>query len=90
MYKILYTSKAKTAIDKLHAQKKKQIKDAIERIAENTEIGKHLTQELKGLSSYRSGDYRIIYRVRRAEILIIILAIGHRRDIHKRISRKFR
>jgi len=90
MYKILYTSEAKTAIDQLPAPKKRQIKDAIERIAEDPEIGKHLTQELKGLSSYRSGDYRIIYRVHRAEILIIVLAIGHRRDIYKRISRQLR
>jgi mRNA interferase RelE/StbE len=90
MYKILYTSEAKSAIDKLHPQKKNQIKDAIERIAENPEMGKHLTHELKGLSSYRSGDYRIIYRVRRVEILIIILAIGHRKDIYKSVSRKLR
>jgi mRNA interferase RelE/StbE len=90
MYKILYTSEAKTAIDKLHPRKKHQIKDAIERIAENPEIGKHLTHELKGLSSYRSGDYRIIYRVRHAEILVIILAIGNRKDIYKEASRKFR
>ncbi|MGD0655818.1 MAG: type II toxin-antitoxin system RelE/ParE family toxin [Thermoguttaceae bacterium] len=90
MYKILYTSEAKIAIDKLPLKKKRQIKDAIERIAENPEIGKHLTHELKGLLSYRSGNHRIIYRVRHAEILVIILTIGHRKDIYKEASRKFR
>jgi mRNA interferase RelE/StbE len=90
MYKIFYTSEAKTAIDKLPLKKKHQIKDAIERIAENPEIGKNLTHELRGLSSYRSGDYRIIYRIQQAEILVIVLAIGHRKDIYKQASRKFR
>lgn len=89
MYKILYTKEAKTAIEKLSLKKKHQIKEAVERIANNPEIGKHLTQELKGLSSYCSGDYRIIYRIYHNEILVLILAIGHRKDAYEQVSRKF-
>jgi len=88
MYSILYTKEAKTAIDKLPLKKKRQIKDAIERIAENPEIGKHLTHELKGLLSCRSGTYRIIYRIDHGKITIIILTIGHRKNIYKEISRR--
>ncbi len=89
MYKLFYTDEAKKNIDKLPAKKKLQIKEAAERISQNPEIGKHLTQELKGLQSYRSGDYRIIYRVHHKEILVLILAIGHRKDIYKHTTRKF-
>lgn len=88
MYRILYTKEAKTAIDKLSLKKKCQLKDAIERIAENPEIGKHLTHELKGLLSYRSGNYRIIYRTYHKEILVVILTLGHRKDVYKQASRK--
>ncbi len=89
MYKIVYTKEAVAAIKKLSQKKKRQIKDAIERIGENPhQIGKHLTHELKGLLSYRSGDYRIIYRIYRKEILVIILTVGHRKDIYKQTTRK--
>ncbi|MCQ9208550.1 MAG: type II toxin-antitoxin system RelE/ParE family toxin [Omnitrophica bacterium] len=88
MHRILYTKEAKTAIDKLPLKKQRQIKEAVERIASNPEIGKHLIQELKGLSSYRSGDCRIIYKADHKEILVLILTVGHRKDIYKQISRK--
>jgi len=84
MYKICYTKEAKTNIDRLSFKKKRQIKTAIERVAENPEIGKHLAHELKGLLSYRQGDYRIIYRIYHKEILVLILTIGHRKDIYKK------
>jgi len=87
MYKIAYTREAVKAIRKFPRKKQPQIKDAIERIAENPEIGKHLTHELKDLLSYRSGNYRIIYRIYHKEILVIILTIGHRKDIYKQTSR---
>ena len=89
MYKLLYANEAKKNIEKLPAKKKRQIKEAAERIAQNPEIGKHLTHELKGLQSYRSGNYRIIYRVYHKEILVLILTIGQRKDIYKQTIRKF-
>ncbi len=89
MYSILYTKEAKTAIDKLPLKKKRQIKDAIERIASNPKIGKQLTHELKGLLSYRSGTYRVIYRIDHEKITVIILTIGHRKNIYKEISGRF-
>ena len=89
MFKLLYTKEAKTAIDKLPTKKKRQIKETIERIAENPEIGKRLTHELKGLLSYRLGAYRIIYRIYHKEIMVFVLTVGHRKDIYQKTSRKF-
>ena len=86
MYRLLYTKEAKTAIDRLPIKPKRQIKDAVERRAASPDIGKRLTQELKGLLSYRSGDYRLIYRISQEEILV--LAVGHRKDVYRQTSRK--
>lgn len=88
MYKIAYTREAKERIDKLDNKKKRQIKEAIERLARNPETGKRLLHEFAGLFSYRSGDYRIIYRVDHHEILVIILTVGHRKDIYKVLKRR--
>jgi len=83
MYSVLYTSEAKESIGKLSVKKKRQIKDAVERIAKNPAIGKCLTGDLRGLLSYRSGDYRIIYRIFHKEITVVILTAGHRKDVYK-------
>jgi mRNA interferase RelE/StbE len=31
----------------------------------------------------RSGDYRIIYQIRDSELLVVVVAIGHRREIYR-------
>ncbi len=88
MYEIAYTKEAKERIDKLDIKKKRQIKSAIERIAVNPDIGKRLLHEFSGLLSYRSGDYRIIYRIYHNRVLVLILTIGHRKDVYSELKRK--
>ena len=88
MYSIAYTKEAKQKIDRLSIKKKHQIKEAVERIAQNQDIGKRLTHELAGLLSYRSGDYRIIYRIYHKKILVLILTTGHRKDTYRKLGRK--
>lgn len=88
MYRIAYTREAKERIEKLSTKLKTQVKKAIERIAQNPDLGKRLTQELTGMFSYRTGRFRIIYRVLHKEILILILTIGYRKDVYQKLSRK--
>lgn len=47
------------------------------------EEGKPLHGALKGLWSYRFGSYRILYEVRHGELLVIVIDLGHRREIYK-------
>lgn len=42
-----------------------------------------LKGRLQGLYKLREGDYRIAYEILRAERLIIVHLIGHRREIYK-------
>jgi mRNA interferase RelE/StbE len=88
MYSIFYTEEAKSLIEKLPAKRQRQIKNAAERLANNPFLGKGLTQELTGMWSYRSGDFRIIYRIERNKMIIIVLTLGYRKDIYKKISRR--
>lgn len=88
MYNIFYTEEAKSVVGRLIPKKQRQIKEAVERIARNPSIGKRLTQELAGMWSYRSGDFRIIYRVEHSQLVVIILTVGHRKDIYKKTSRR--
>jgi len=42
-----------------------------------------LTGTLSGFFKLRAGDYRIIYKVRKDENLIVVHRIGHRREVYK-------
>jgi mRNA interferase RelE/StbE len=88
VHKLLYTEEAKKQIKKLHEPWKGRIREATEKIAVDPEIGKPLTRELKGRWSFRVGDYHILYRVHHAEVIVLILTVGHRREIYKRQKRK--
>ena len=46
-------------------------------------FGKALTHSLAGLWRYRIRDYRIICRIEDAEIAVLVLSIGHRREIYR-------
>ena len=46
-------------------------------------FGKALTGGLAGLWRYRVQDYRIICQIKDAEITVLVLNIGNRRDIYK-------
>ncbi len=38
--------------------------------------------EFKGMRRRRVGDYRILYRVDHGELIILVVDIGHRRDVY--------
>jgi mRNA interferase RelE/StbE len=45
-------------------------------------FGKSLLREKKGLWRYRVGDYRIICNINNNELLVLVIDVGHRRDIY--------
>lgn len=86
-YKILYTPSAAKEIKKLDGSVRKLIESGLERIANQPEIGKPLRKELKGLYSYRVTSYRILYKIRQNELIVVVIAIGHRKNIYDRIKK---
>ena len=56
---------------------------AIDRIAEDPELGTPLKGSLTGLLKYRVGPYRIIYEVHRGRLLIVVIDIGHRKEVYR-------
>ncbi|MGH6633528.1 type II toxin-antitoxin system RelE family toxin [Sphingopyxis sp.] len=45
--------------------------------------GKALTGGLKGLWRYRVGDYRIVGRIYDGRMVVLVLTLGHRREIYR-------
>ena len=80
-----YTSTAARAIRKLDPATRRQIRSAVERLAEDPDRGKPLQLTLKGLRSWRTGDWRIIYRATHERLEILVVAVGHRREIYDQL-----
>lgn len=55
----------------------------IEKLENPRSKGKALQGNLKKYWRYRVGDYRIICDIQDKEIIILVVDIGHRKDIYK-------
>lgn len=85
-YEIFYhPSIPKEDLPKIPKDAKETISRAIEERlqAEPFAVGQPLRHSLKGHRKLRVGNYRIIYRVKGKEI--IVLKIGHRREIYEKV-----
>jgi mRNA interferase RelE/StbE len=60
-----------------------RIAHAIDDMSSNPDVGVPLKGHLKGLNKYRIGPYRIIYEVHHSHLLIIVIDIGHRKEIYR-------
>lgn len=56
---------------------------AIDRLANEPTAGGVLKGEFSGLRRLRIGDYRVIYEVIHNELTILVVRIGHRREIYR-------
>lgn len=47
-------------------------------------LGSALTGDLSGLWRWRIGDYRVVARIEDERITILVVRIGHRREVYRR------
>ena len=84
-WKIEYTHTAKSQLKKLDRQVAKRILhyvDELSCLTEPHQRGKVLTGPLGGFWRYRVGDYRVICDIKNQLLQILVVKIGHRRDIY--------
>ncbi len=86
IYQVKLTVSANDVAKKLNPEIKKLAKKALKELAKDPFLGKELQTELSGFWSYRFLRYRIIYKADIQKKIIIIWAIGRRRDIYETLS----
>ena len=47
------------------------------------QFGKPLPMNLAGLWRYRIGDYRLICRIEEHRLVVLVLKVGHRREVYE-------
>jgi len=86
-WELRFTELALKQLKKLDKQVANQITRILEeKIAKSGDpraFGKALTGDLKGFWRYRIGNYRVICELKDQELIILALAIGHRREIYR-------
>lgn len=86
-YKVEFTQRALKDLKKLDRPTAALIVGWIRKNLENCEnprlYGKALTANRSGQWRYRVGDYRLLAQIEDDKIIILILNIGHRREIYK-------
>ena len=86
MYKIVLTRQASKSFDTIMRSQPsigRRVANALEELAKDPTVGIPLRGELKGLSKYRIGPYRIIYQIFHSKLLVTIIDIGHRKEIYR-------
>jgi mRNA interferase RelE/StbE len=46
-------------------------------------FGKALHADLAGLWRYRVGDYRILCQIKDGQLLVLVISVGHRKNIYE-------
>jgi mRNA interferase RelE/StbE len=87
---VRYTRSAAKAIRQLDPQVRERVRAAIETLCDDPLRGKPLQLTLQGLRSWRTGDWRVVYRVLEDRIEILVIAGGHRREVYDRLRDRVR
>lgn len=86
-WKVEFDNRARKELRKLDPQTQDRILKWLRETLANSEdprrTGKSLKGRIKGLWRYRVGDYRIISQIQDENVLILVVRIGHRRDIYE-------
>jgi len=86
VYAIEFLPSAKKELKKLDFVVQKQIKEKIVQLASDPDRLKNNIKALKGEYSgkfrLRIGSYRVVFRIVEEQVVIIVIRIGHRKEVH--------
>lgn len=86
-YQVKFTEQAKKQLKKLDKHVAAfilgWIRKNLEGCSDPRQHGKGLTANRSGQWRYRVGDYRLLCEIRDNELIILVVTIGHRRDVYE-------
>ena len=86
-YKVEYLPQVFKTLEKMDKFTKRIIVEWIEKNLVDCEnprlFGKPLSANSAGQWRYRVGDYRILAKIEDEKLIILVIAVGHRREIYE-------
>ena len=86
-YRVEFKRPAAKALKKIPKSDQKRIGSKIDCLSEN--LPDPATTKMKGDNPFyriRVGDYRIIYEIHGDILVIMVLKIGHRKEVYRRLA----
>lgn len=84
MFAIKLSGRARRALAKLDPPARRQVAEAIESLRVNPRPA--AARRLTGVDAWRlrSGSYRVIYQIQDEQLVVLVLHLGHRREVYRR------
>jgi mRNA interferase RelE/StbE len=83
-YQVEITREALRALSKLDKPIRRRVQSAIDEL--QADCRPHVAIALQGLSGayrIRIGDYRVIYTINDDKLVVVVVDLGHRREIYR-------
>ena len=82
-YSVSIKQSAAKALQKIVLEDRLRIVAAIDQLAANPVAGSVLKGEFSGLRRIRIGGYRVVYEVQNQQLTVLVIRIGHRREVYR-------
>ena len=83
-YRVEFKPSAAKAVRKLDAESRRRVIARAEALADDPRPpGAEKLEGMPDLYRIRVGDYRIIYQVTDRILLVLVVRVGHRRDVYR-------
>ena len=83
-YTIELQTKAMRQLKSLEKQTRERIVRAVDKLAKNPRASNCKPLEgFTGIRRLRIGDYRVIYQIRDSELVILVVEVGHRKEVYR-------
>jgi mRNA interferase RelE/StbE len=82
-FSVKIKASAAKALRALPRAERERLAVAIDRLADEPHAGGALKGEFLGLRRLRVGRYRIVYEVLDRELTVLVVRIGHRREVYR-------
>ena len=81
-YQVIIPAKAQKELDKIPAHYYRKIVATLVVLSNNPYFGKKLKGERKGEWSFKVWPYRIIYTIKKYQLVVLIIKIGNRQGTY--------
>jgi mRNA interferase RelE/StbE len=83
-YQITLLPAARRQFARLDPAARRRIGELIDSLSkEPRPAGVKALRGMPGFLRVRAGDYRVVYRVEDRELLVLVVALGHRREVYR-------
>ncbi len=82
-YQVVLPKNVQKELDHVDKRYRQRIIVVLKSLEDNPYLGKKLSGEHDGKRSCRVWPYRIVYTIRHHELVILVIAIGHRQGVYQ-------